>query len=1222
MNTLATAKNYCSLLLLAGLQFFVAPPATGSPQPYLFAHQVNFGTGNKYHQERDIALNGPGLSLSFKRTYNSQSTDSALVGYGWSANITEQLVITQETLHLRQANGRMVYFADQGVDTWSTENGQKRIVTRSTDGYELQEPNGYLKKYDNSGKLTSVTDTNKNSLSYSYADGRIDSIATNFGQTLSFTYTEEKLSAVQTPAGKFSYTYDANDNLIIVSKPDGSSIQYLYDDPNDAHNLTGRLDEEGRKNLTVAYDAEDRVVTAALEGGLKAVSIHYSTPWERTVTDSLGNITTYALKALNGEVVIDHFEGPGCSSCGSTADTAYTFNDRLQISTATDANGVSTGYTYDEQGNLLTKTVAQGTLVEHTATQTYTAANKISSISEPSVAKPGEQKTTSFVYDDQHNLTSKTETGYSGLTLISTTTAFSYNNNGQLIAVDGPRNDVNDTISLSYHPNEQTQGNNRGRLHTVTNSLGHTITYDDYTVFGSPTTITDPNGIVTTRTYDINNRLLAVSANGLTTSYTYDSAGNITAIQLPGNRSIAYSYTSSGLLENIIDQSGNSISYAYDSEGQRIGEEIHDPDGVLTKYSEFEYNDAGKLSKTLLPGPAERSADYDIAGNLVETINATGLHTTMEYDPLGRLTRLAEAGKSTGYIYDQDDNLTQFTDPKGHITTFTYDDLGRKTSRIAPDTGIIYYSYDEAGNFISSIDALGRSIEYTYDSSSRLTQRTYEGIFETFIYDTATNGIGRLTTVTDEHGTRTLQYNSSGRLTTDSRSINGTESAISYQWSNETGELNALIYPSGMQVEYNRNNNGQIESISIDGQTIIDAVTHLPFGPLKSATLGSTNLNRNFDQRYNLTSIAAGTMQYTYSRDAEGHVTGIDNISPPTVVPESATYNYGEGTNQINSKTGNAPKAYTHDAVGNIIADGTLDFTFDALNRLTEVKQGENIIAEYGYDTENRRIYKIADGVTTHFHYDINGMLIAETDAAGTPLREYIYLDNEPIALNEYENNPGLYYYLNDHLGTPQQLIAETGSIVWRAKYLPFGKAQVYIELITNNIHFPGQYFDRETGLHYNWHRFYDPKTSRYLTADPIGLLGGIDLYSYVQNNPINYFDPEGLEIGYPDTIADIDLRAGVDGLGGESMLDNLSKGSSLAGYAALRSGFKREAGYFFMAATGAGLLKYVLYSNRKYRDAAQEIAKQAASTNNPIADMFFDEIVKKANQFEEECKK
>jgi RHS repeat-associated protein len=86
-----------------------------------------------------------------------------------------------------------------------------------------------------------------------------------------------------------------------------------------------------------------------------------------------------------------------------------------------------------------------------------------------------------------------------------------------------------------------------------------------------------------------------------------------------------------------------------------------------------------------------------------------------------------------------------------------------------------------------------------------------------------------------------------------------------------------------------------------------------------------------------------------------------------------------------------------------------------------------------------------------------------------------------------------------------------SGTIVWRAAYLPFGKAQLITETITNNFRFPGQYFDEETGLHYNMHRYYNPATGRYMTPDPIGLEGGINLYGFVQNDPVNFVDPWGL---------------------------------------------------------------------------------------------------------------
>lgn len=104
------------------------------------------------------------------------------------------------------------------------------------------------------------------------------------------------------------------------------------------------------------------------------------------------------------------------------------------------------------------------------------------------------------------------------------------------------------------------------------------------------------------------------------------------------------------------------------------------------------------------------------------------------------------------------------------------------------------------------------------------------------------------------------------------------------------------------------------------------------------------------------------------------------------------------------------------------------------------------------------------------------------------------------------------YYFHNDHLGTPQVLTDENQAVVWKGEYDPFGKATETVALVEQNLRFPGQYVDRETGLHYNYFRDYDPSTGRYAQSDPIGLNGGINTYSYVSGNPIRYIDIFGLE--------------------------------------------------------------------------------------------------------------
>ncbi|RWX52026.1 RHS repeat-associated core domain-containing protein [Candidatus Electrothrix marina] len=159
-------------------------------------------------------------------------------------------------------------------------------------------------------------------------------------------------------------------------------------------------------------------------------------------------------------------------------------------------------------------------------------------------------------------------------------------------------------------------------------------------------------------------------------------------------------------------------------------------------------------------------------------------------------------------------------------------------------------------------------------------------------------------------------------------------------------------------------------------------------------------------------------------------------------------------------------------------------------------------------------VKKNVSGTTTHFHYNLQGRLIAETAGDGTPFRDYIYQNGNLVALKLYGTQAGVYYVISDHLGTPQQIVDSAGTVVWKAAFLPFGKAQVLTETVSNNIRFPGQYFDAETGLHYNWNRYYDPDTGRYLTPDPIGLDGGLNLYAYVAGDPVNGLDPTGLFLG------------------------------------------------------------------------------------------------------------
>jgi len=129
--------------------------------------------------------------------------------------------------------------------------------------------------------------------------------------------------------------------------------------------------------------------------------------------------------------------------------------------------------------------------------------------------------------------------------------------------------------------------------------------------------------------------------------------------------------------------------------------------------------------------------------------------------------------------------------------------------------------------------------------------------------------------------------------------------------------------------------------------------------------------------------------------------------------------------------------------------------------------------------------------------------------------------DNEVLSAKAVTVTSKLYTVHNDHLGTPKAMTDETGVKVWSATHTPFGYASVVecfsrsCERVKLNVRFPGQYYDVETGLHYNYFRYYDPGTGRYITSDPIGLAGGLNMFGYVGGNPVNFVDPTGLDYGF-----------------------------------------------------------------------------------------------------------
>ena len=297
------------------------------------------------------------------------------------------------------------------------------------------------------------------------------------------------------------------------------------------------------------------------------------------------------------------------------------------------------------------------------------------------------------------------------------------------------------------------------------------------------------------------------------------------------------------------------------------------------------------------------------------------------------------------------------------------------------------------------------------------------------------------------------------------------------------------------------------------------------------------NYQYNYDKMDNITSKDTEHGAYGYDYDDLYRLKTVDN---PVQDDEAFTYDLvgnrltavdtdGDWTyNGNNELVTSAPSSagttgettFDYDANGNMIqktVDGVVtSYVYNIEDRLTQIWNGEvdtgSLTAEYYYDPFGRRLWKEVSGVRTYFHYADEG-LVAEIDAVGTETKTYGYKPGSTWTTDPLFMKVGTeyYFYHNDHLGTPQKITAVNGTIVWDAKYSSFGEATVEVATVENNLRFPGQYYDGESVLHYNYHRFYNANMGRYLRTDPICYKGGVNLFLYSAANPVRRIDPWGL---------------------------------------------------------------------------------------------------------------
>jgi RHS repeat-associated protein len=1168
---------------------------------------IKVATGNKYEKTSDISVLTPGIALKFVRHYNKLAATDGPLGYGWTHSFGANLQVVRTTpsarVKIKDADGRAIYFsqlyyANPGEINFYGESGVKDRLKKitATGHYVLRKKKGNLTYlFDSSGTLTQISDPSGNTLTLTYSGGLLTGVSNNFGNSITFQYSGSRISSVTDPKGQsVIYTYSGSD-LTGVSYPDGRSLSYAYSN----HNLTDKYDSSNHLIGHWDYDTDGRVSNhyRYIDNGVYQEQMGFtynfsSTGQPVTLTRSTGT-TTYKTAVKNSIRVITEIDN--CTTCGGITKL-FTYTPGLDLaseSIVSEGQTYTTQYLYDDSisswlrtGEAISMKEAAGHTGERTTSYTYTHRTDDpflltqSTESKKSVVDTSRNKVITTTYDSYGNVASRTVTGYTyvngAASPATQTTSYLYNSYGQITQIDGPRTDVSDITTFEYYPNAPSQGNNRGRLASVTNAMGQATLYGEYDANGNVGTITDPKGVVTRLTYDQRNRLLTITnqATNAETQYSYDTHGNLYSITYPEGNTITLTYNLGDRLIEIRDNLDDRIQYGYDDQGNRISEDIVDPQGAIKKSLDYTYDEYNRLHTLVNPDSTSTVLQYDGRGNVTAITDPKTQTTTFGYDALSRKTSMTQPLTSlTGYGYDTQDNPTLVTDPNNNSTHYVYDDFSKKYQTVSPDTGTSNRTHDAAGNLVQTIDANGNTITYTYDALNRLLTTQFsdpsQNITNTYDSTSVTYGAGRLTGRIDASGTYVFFYDARGNMVREDRAIGGIVYSTQYVY-NKNGKLTSITYPTGRTITYTMDQTQRIAQVdtTVDGtsKTLASSVSYAPFGGITSLIYGNNlSLTQAYNNQYRVSSIVAGSIVYrTYAYDANGHITSIvdalDADVPPVDFP--STYIYENGSNVLTEITGTASTVFTSDPKGNTITQNSRTHVYDPLNQLTAVWDGSTQIAHYTFNGIGQRIQKNTASGTKIFHYDSSGHIIAETGSTGQMLAEYVYLGDQLLATIR----PGeiVYYYHNDHLGTPQVLTDSTGNVAWKGAYALFGKVQILAATVENNFRFPGQYYDSETGLSYNYHRYYRSEIGRYITADPIGLDGGINPFVYVQNDSVNGADLWGL-LGPIGAGAVIGGEIGTFGMPGPGTVIGIVVGAA-AGTAIIIGGY-----YYFKPPADAG---------------------------------------------------
>ena len=877
-------------------------------------------------------------------------------------------------------------------------------------------------------------------------------------------------------AARTEFVYDNAGKLTRLTLPNGARLEYAYDGAQRltqisdglGNRIAYTLDDSGNRTHEDVYDAD---------GTLRRS--------QSQVFDQLGRL----IETIGAGNQSTHYGYDGNGNRTSVTDplnrtTSYHFDALNRLVSMLDAANGSTGYGYDARDNPISVTDPRALVTQYR----YDGLNNRIEQTSPDTG------TTGYTYDAAGNLLSRTDAR-------GITTVYSYDALNRLVTTAYPDSDLN--VSLIYD-----QGaNGIGRLTGMTDAAGRT-SYE----------------------YDIHGKLSAEIKTLLgrvyTTDYVYDLAGNLRQITYPSGRTVDYTRDAAGQitamttsLDGLTQTVADSIAYLPFGPLESL---VHGNGLTLTDSYDLDY----RLTQRSTEPVQSLGYGYDAVGN-IETLSDlldTSRSQNMVYDKLDRLVSAQGLYGSLDYGYDALGNRVNFS-AGTETDSYSYDSASNRLQSIS-GSNARSFGYDAAGNILQAGDAL-----YSYDASNRLVRASQGTQSASYIY----NGKGERVIKTVGTQTTLFHYDSDGRLLAETDDKGATLREYLYL----EGQRLAMVVGE----KQTAGNVYTFQGAAKDGRTTAILSANLSDRTLQLNDSEGLDISHQFsnqtwkvEQRQKRTIVRFaldepiklnGRLVFRHRGDddpSNDTAKAYLRIMQPEERRVRVRYEGAVGQTRFTASDRKTGEPVTTEFAPD---DRRITITFaDGEKGVFDFNE-ENWKVTHPGPNRTRINYSYDDG-----HSSLNGSLLLKKHKTVATLRlqqghryRAVYLAMTGQTGTPASSTPGIYYMHTDHLDTPQVITDANQQIVWRTDQKPFGETTVTIDTIDNPLRFPGQYFDSETGLHYNYFRDYDPTMGRYIESDPIGLEGGLNTYAYVGGNPLTRKDPLGLffnpnmDFSYPEEL-------------------------------------------------------------------------------------------------------